>query len=75
MGFGTELQSVESHEHINNVQYFEIKLFQSIKQFISQRIKGERQYAQSLLESVAIASKFDTQYSGFTSPFHKVNDI
>ena len=72
MGFGTELQSAESHDQIISVQHFEIKFLQCIKQFISHRIKIEKQYAQNLLESVAAASKFETTYSSSISPLYKV---
>ena len=73
MGFGTELQNASSHEQLLNLQQFEVKLLQTIKQCVAHRVKCERQYAQSLLEMVHIANRFENVYS-FTTPFYKVCD-
>ena len=71
MGFGTELQDLNCHEQLLGLQHFELKLLQTIKQCVVHRVKCERQYAQSLIEMVHIANRFEPLNS-ISTPLYKV---
>lgn len=72
MGFDTELQSQSSHESLLKLQDTEIRLLETIKKCVTQRVKCDRDYAQSLTALSNIAGKFDNP-ENFSSPLFKVS--
>ena len=59
MGFGTELQSQQSHEALLRLQDAEIRLLECMKKCLTQRIKCDRDYALALTQMVNIAQKVE----------------
>ena len=74
MGFGTELQSPQSHESLVKLQETEIKQLEIIKKCVAHRIKCDRDYAGSLSKLAGIAHTFDNPES-YTSPLFKVSFV
>ena len=72
MVFSTELQDRSSHEALIKLQDTEIRLLDAIQKCVTQRVKCDREYAQSLLQLSAISNKFDNP-DNFTSPVFRVS--
>lgn len=70
MGFGTELQGKTSHDSLLKLQDVEIRLLETIKKCVSQRIRCDRDYAVALSAVVATAQKVDN--GEFSTPFFQV---
>jgi tyrosine-protein kinase Fer len=67
MGFGTELQGQQSHVALLNLQEAELRLLESVKKCVTQRIKCDRDYAMALTNMVNTAQKLDSSLE-FNSP-------
>jgi len=57
MAFGTELQGRSSHEALLGLQDCELRQLDGIKKCVTQRIKCDRDYANSLEGFIATANK------------------
>lgn len=59
MTFGTELQAASSHEALLKRQDAEIRLLETLKKFVTQRVKCDKDYINALNGIVSAAQKFD----------------
>lgn len=71
MGFGSELQGQPSHSALLSLQDAELRLLESVKKCVNQRIKCDRDYATALANMVNTAQKLETSPE-FNSPTFQV---
>ena len=70
MGFGTDLQGRVSHDALLHLQDTEIRLLETFKKCMTQRIYADKEYAAALGNVVNTATKLDIQQ--YDSPVFKV---
>ena len=70
MGFGTDLQGRASHDALLHLQDTEIRLLETFKKCMTQRIYADKEYAAALGNVVNTATKLDIQQ--YDSPVFKV---
>ena len=70
MGFGTDLQGRASHDALLHLQDTEIRLLETFKKCMTQRIYADKEYAAALGNVVNTATKLDIQQHD--SPVFKV---
>ncbi len=71
MGFDTELQGRTSHEALLSLQDAEIRLLETMRKCLVQRVKSDREYAMGLNTMVSMAHKVDNM-GEFTTPVFQV---
>ncbi len=70
MTFGVELQGKSSHDALLHLQDTEIKLLETFKKCMTQRIYADQEYARNLGNIVNTANKFGPQE--YDSPMFQV---
>ena len=70
MGFGIDLQGRASHDALLHLQDTEIRLLETFKKCMTQRIYADKEYATALGNVVNTATKLDIQQ--YDSPVFKV---
>lgn len=71
MAFGTDLQGRTSHEALLGLQDCELRLLDSVKRCVTQRIKCDRDYANSLEGFIAVAHKLGSM--DYMTPVYTVS--
>ncbi len=61
MGFGTDLQGRASHDALLHLQDSEIRLLETFKKCMTQRMIADKEYATALGNMVNTANKLDIQ--------------
>lgn len=72
MAFGTELQGQKSHEVLLALQDAEIRMLETVKKYVVQRIKCDRDYALALSSIITVAQKPDPTPTGLPTEMVKL---